>query len=271
MLEIVTDYLAAGLNPQTSIIYTQSSVPEIAELALYLSMVQSKNGLESLPTLKDLIKKEEYVSLGHLSYPVLMAADILGPKATLVPVGLDQSSNVELAAALARKFNNTYGTKLVIPKMGIRKLKVPGLSGGKMGKSESDQSVGMDDDLNTIIAKYSKFGVTDTAKVLKNSPGNPNNCVSVFPVHKILHESQPELLSAIESGCRSGNLGCRLCKEQLAKSLSETLKPFQEKRRELAEKKDFVKEVIHYGGLRVREIVRSTVEEIKDALGIISY
>ncbi len=93
-IAIASDYLAAGLNPERSIIYTQSSVPELAELALYLSMFQSKNQLEDLPTLKDMVRDRRFISMGHLFYPVLMAADILGPRATVIPVGSDQVPNV---------------------------------------------------------------------------------------------------------------------------------------------------------------------------------
>ncbi|KKT16983.1 MAG: Tryptophanyl-tRNA synthetase [Parcubacteria group bacterium GW2011_GWB1_43_6] len=107
LLEIVTDYLAAGLDPEKSVIYAQSSVPEIAELALYLSMLQPLGELQTIPTFKELVRKfPEMVSLGLITYPVLMAADILGPRATLVPVGEDQVPNVELARNLAKRFNN---------------------------------------------------------------------------------------------------------------------------------------------------------------------
>ena len=105
-LAIAADYLAAGLDPERSILYAQSGVPEIAELSLYLAMVQPLGDLQRTPTFKDMVRRfPDNVNLGTISYPVLMAADILGPKATLVPVGDDQRPNVEMARNLAIKFN----------------------------------------------------------------------------------------------------------------------------------------------------------------------
>ncbi len=116
LIEIVKDYIAAGLDPEQSIIYAQSSVPELSELCLYLSMVQPLGELERVPTFKDLVRKNpDNVNLGLITYPVLMAADILGPKATLVPVGEDQVPNVEMARSIARRFNKHFGETFVVP------------------------------------------------------------------------------------------------------------------------------------------------------------
>src|SRR3989304_9473401 len=142
LIEIVKDYIAAGLDPEQSIIYAQSSIPEISELFLYLSMIQQVGELERIPTFKEKIKKNpDNVNLGLLTYPVLMAADILGPKATLVPVGEDQVPNVELARDLAKRFNNRYGKTFPIPEMMHDMVRIPGLDGEKMGKSDADNSI----------------------------------------------------------------------------------------------------------------------------------
>ncbi|MDO8590828.1 MAG: tryptophan--tRNA ligase [bacterium] len=268
-IAIATDYLAAGLNPERSIIYTQSSVPEIAELALYLAMFQSKNQLEDMPTLKDLVRGRSFVSMGHLYYPVLMAADILGPRATVIPVGSDQVPNVELAIGIARKFNGLFGQTFVIPRVGLRTIKVPGLTGDKMGKSEKVSSVSLSDSLETISDKYLRYGVTDAGKRARNDPGDPNNCTSVYPVYKILRENNASL-GLVEKECRSGVRGCRECKLELAKDIDALVEPFRERRTKLSQNKKYVEEVLHFGGMKAREIIEPTVREVREKLGIIS-
>jgi len=270
-LAIATDYLAAGLNPERSVIYSQSSVPEIAELALYLSMVQPKLQLEHLPTVKDLAKdKHSTMYMGHLHYPLLMAADILGPKATLVPVGYDQAPNVELAMSLADKFNRQFGTTFVTPKMSLNKV-VPGLAGGKMGKSNEDSSVLLSDTLDQISEKYLRYGITDKRRSTRSAPGNPSQCVSVYPMYEALLEKRPEEIKIVETECREGSRGCRECKLQLSREIDALLQPFRERRAELSEKQKYVEEVLHYGGLKAREIIQHTLWEVRERLGILSH
>ena len=267
-IAIATDYLAAGINPERSIIYTQSSVPEIAELALYLSMVQNKNRLEDLPTVKDLVRSGESMKMGHLFYPILMAADILGPRATVVPVGSDQIPNVELARELAEKFNRQFGTTFVIPRIGKQHLKVPSLTGGKMGKSDEDSSVSLRDSLEIISDKYLRLGITDKGRKIRTDSGIPDNCVSVYPVYKILYENDQGLLNKVNTECRSGVRGCRECKLELAKSIHELIQPFQERRLDLLKKQKYVKEVLHFGAMKAREIIQPTLMEVREKLGI---
>src|SRR3989344_2151273 len=148
VLEIAKDYLAAGLDPNKSTIYAQSSIPEISELSILLAMVQPLGEIERTPTFKDLVRKNpDNVNLGLVNYPVLMSADILGPQATLVPVGSDQRPNVEVTRNLAKRFNDRYGQTFVIPKMMNEMVKIPGLDGEKMGKSDTDNSI----DINAPI------------------------------------------------------------------------------------------------------------------------
>ena len=157
LVEIVKDYIAAGLDPEQSIIYAQSSVPEIAELCLYFSMIQPLGELERVPTFKDLVRKNpDNVNLGLVIYPVLMAADILGPKATLVPVGEDQVPNVEMARNIANRFNKRFGETLVVPEMMTQMIKVPGLDGAKMGKSEADNAININAPVEEIRDRYLK-------------------------------------------------------------------------------------------------------------------
>lgn len=273
-LAIATDYLAAGLDPERSIIYAQSSVPEIAELSLYLSMFQKQSELEILPTIKGIMEKLEKeklpMTLGLLTYPVLMAADILGPKATLVPVGADQVSHVELASKIAKRFNRRFGPTFVVPRAAGQQLRVPGLSDtGKMAKSDEGTCIFLDDPPEVVREKYVRHAVSDKAKVKRNDPGKPENCPAVYPMYQILCEDKPEVVAEVCEGCKSGKRGCFDCKVELARLVSEMIAPLQERRKEFQSKRKFVLEVLHFGGLKVREIIRPTLELVREKLGII--
>lgn len=272
LIEIAKDYLAAGLNPDRSIIYAQSSIPEIAELSLYLSMIQPLGDLQTIPTFKDLVRKNpDRVNLGLITYPVLMAADILGPKATLVPVGEDQIPNVELARSLARRFNNRFGETFVVPEMMTNMLRVPGLDGGKMGKSEAVNAIDINVSLDSIRSLYLQKGVTDPERKRAKDPGDPyNRCQSVYPVHEILSEEETQTRE-IASRCLSASIGCVDCKNLLVDKISEVLAPFQERRRELDKDDDYVKEILYEGGKKARLLILSTVEAVRDKMGVVCY
>ena len=272
LIEIVKDYIAAGLDPEQSIIYAQSSVPEISELCLYLSMVQPLGDLERIPTFKDLVRKNpNNVNLGIVTYPVLMAADILGPKATLVPVGEDQAPNIELAQSLARKFNRRFGETFVIPEMMTQMVRVPGLDGNKMGKSEGDNTIDINSPISVISDRYLKKGVTDIERKRASDPGDPyNRCQSVYSVHELITDNEVET-RIIATACRTAQIGCRECKYRLIESITKILRPFQEARAELTEKDDYIKEVIHEGGKKARAMICDTTMTVRDKMGIIIY
>lgn len=272
LIEIVKDYLAAGLDPDRSIIYAQSSVPEISELCLYLSMVQPFGDLTRIPTFKDLVRKNpDNVTLGVVTYPVLMAADILGPKATLVPVGEDQVPNVELARDLASKFNAKFGTTFSIPNMMQQMVRVPGLDGNKMGKSESDNAIDINASREEILNRYLKKGVTDVERKHANDPGDPyNRCKSVYSVHELVTAGEIET-RIIANACRTAKIGCKECKHRLVDSIASILEPFQAARAELADKDDMVKEILHEGGKKARAMIRETTLEVREKMGIIVY
>ncbi len=272
LLEMVKDYLAAGLDPEKSIIYAQSSVPEICELMLLLGMLQPLGELQNIPTYKDLVRSNpDRVTHGLISYPVLMAADILGPQATLVPVGSDQIPNVELAKDLARRFNQRYGHTLTVPRMMEEMVKVPGLDGSKMGKSSSRNAIGINDSPVEIRAKYKKFGITDTEKRRKGDKGNPyQRCRSVYPVHQLITPGEDES-HAIADQCLDGEIGCADCKDLLVDSIANVLVPFQERRAELADQDDYVRDVLIEGGKVARSIIGPKVAEVREKMGIVSY
>lgn len=272
VLEIVKDYLAAGLDPERSIIYAQSSIPEIPELSLLLSMIQPLGELERIPTFKDLLRKNsDNVNLGLVSYPVLMAADILGPQATLVPVGEDQVPNVELARNLARRFNDRFGATFTMPEMLTEMVKVPGLDGEKMGKSEANNAIDINSPMSVIHERYMTRGVTDPERKRASDPGDPyNRCRSVYALHELITPGEADGRE-IANACRTARIGCAECKKRLVESIATILEPFQERRAALASRDDYAREVLHEGGKRARKIVKETVEKVRDKMGIVVY
>lgn len=272
LVEIVKDYIAAGLDPERSILYAQSSVPEISELCLYLSMVQPYGDLIRIPTFKDLARKHpDNLNLGIVMYPVLMAADILGPKATLVPVGEDQVPNVEMARNIANKFNARFGDTFAIPDMMTSMVKVPGLDGGKMGKSEGSSAIDINDPIDVIRDRYKRKGVTDPKRIRVTDAGDPyNRCVSVYPVHELITKGEKEDRT-IANACIAAQLSCVECKSKLCDSIAEILVPFQERRKALENQDDYVRDVLHEGGKRAREIIARTVADVRNKMGIVVY
>jgi len=276
LVEMVKDYIAAGLDPEQSIIYAQSSVPEIAELCLFLGMLQPYGDLARTPSFKDMERRyPDDLNHGTFTYPVLMAADILGPKSTLVPVGEDQKPNVEIARELARRFNTRYNRDVFpVPGMLDEMVKVPGLDGGKMGKSDAKNAIGIDMSLDEIQNKY-RAGITDANRVRRDDSGDPDKCLSVYPLHRLVTETEGRDLypaqGAIADQCRNATIGCADCKALLASNIHAILAPFQERRRELEGQEDFVREVLHEGGKKARAIIAPTVEEVADCMGITRY
>ncbi|HYD93548.1 MAG TPA: tryptophan--tRNA ligase [Candidatus Paceibacterota bacterium] len=267
--EIVKDYLAAGLDPERSILYTQSSVPQIAELCLLLSMLQPLGHLQRVPTFKDMVRKHpDRVTLGLISYPVLMAADILGPQADLVPVGQDQVPNVELARDLADQFNRRFGETFTLPKMLPQMIRVPGTDGKKMGKSDGNGF-----DLNATpdeIREAYRRAPTDPGRVRRDDPGTPKNCLTIYPMHELVTPGETTHRT-IANRCRSADISCVDCKSLMAENLSKNLKPFQERRREFADKDELVRDVLAEGGRKAREIFQQTVDTVRVKMGLERY
>ncbi len=271
--EIVKDYLAAGLNPENCTIYAQSSIPELSELSLLLSMLQPLGELQNIPTFKELVRRNpDQVSLGLITYPVLMAADILGPRTTLVPVGSDQVPNVELARDLARRFNDRFGdSTFVIPRMMERMDRVPGLDGEKMGKSDAANAIGMDTPPEQIRRLYLSKGQTDPLRIKRTDPGDPHNrCRGIYPIHSLVTEGEFKSLS-IARKCIAAEISCVECKNLVADSVIRILAPFQERRRELADKDAYVTEILHEGGKKARVAIAETTSILRDKMGIVVY
>ncbi len=261
-IEMVTDWLAAGLDPEKSPIFRQSKIKEHAELFLIFPMLITKARLERNPTLKEQVRdlNIENLAYGHLGYPVLQAADILLYKGEVVPVGEDQLPHIEITREIARKFNTQYSPdKPVFPEPEGRITKfarLPGLDGQRMSKSVGN-TIFLSDEPEVIKQKLRK-AVTDPQKLRRNDPGRPEICL-VFTYHQ---KFNPAEAAQIEKDCRSGALGCVDCKLRCAEKINEFLAPIIARRRKLESNPDFVKDVLNEGEKKAHAIAKSTMEEV---------
>ncbi len=264
--EIVMDYLAIGLDPEKCTIFAQSSVPEVTELSLLLSMVLPANDLLICPTFKEKQETQpQNVNAGLLFYPVLMAADILWPKANLVPVGKDQLPHIYLTQDIARRFNERFGDTFPKPEaLQKEAIRIPGLDGSeKMGKSEGN-TIELVDTPETIRQKIA-VAVTDYARKRRHDPGNPFEC-NLYTIHEYI--SPNDIVKKIREGCRTAAIGCVECKKILSEGIIKLLSPLQERRAKIAANPDLVREVLHKGGLRAREKAQKTVFEVREKMGL---
>lgn len=267
ILQIVADWIAAGLDPSKCTIFVQSDVKEHAEMHLLLSMITPLPWLERVPTYKEQqqqLADRDLNTYGFLGYPVLQAADIVLYGADIVPVGEDQLPHIELTREIVRRFNNLYGPVLVEPASRTTRFpRLPGTDGRKMSKSYGN-SIDLADAPESMTAKISKM-MTDPARARRYDPGNPDVC-PVFALHKAF---TPEgRVGEIDRGCRSASLGCVDCKADLASRLRERFAPFQEKRRALLEKPDTVRDVLADGARRARAVASRTLDAARSAMGL---
>lgn len=287
---MVLDFMAAGLDVEADnvLLYAQSSVPEIAELTWIFACLTASgrlSGMSHFAEKRDSLKAgTESATLGLLGYPVLMAADILGPKAAIVPVGEDQHQHVELARDLAKRFNALFDVPGFFPVPDLRErgsIRVPSLTGrGKMSKNQPTGCVFIGDDAQTARRKIFKTDkrLTDpvTGELLAeprigDEPGDPEQC-RVFRLHQQtgLVESN---LTEVESGCRAGTLRCGDCKVFLAEHVEAALAPIRARRRELDAGGGIAlaNDVLREHGLRARALIAPTVNEVKNIVGIPGY
>ncbi|MFC2018165.1 tryptophan--tRNA ligase [Chloroflexota bacterium] len=265
--DMILDWLAAGLNPDKSIIFVQSYVPEVMELHTLLSMVTPLSWLMRVPTFKEKVKTQpQNVNYGLLGYPVLQTADIILYKAEVVPVGEDQLPHLELAREITRRFNHLFGDTFPEPQAKLTQVPIiVGLDGvQKMSKS-------LDNDIELATSpeetlKRIKTAFTDPARKLRSDPGNPKIC-NVYSLHGAFGSPK---LEEIATECRSAAIGCVDCKKLLAREINETLEPFRERRSELAAKPDYIREVLADGARRAQDIARETMKEVKEKMALIS-
>ena len=264
--EVVMDYLAAGLDPQKSIIFFQADVPEHTELAFYLSSVVSIARMQHLPTFKDKVKQYPHnVTMALLNYPILMAADILAYKAGFVPAGVDQEPHLEVAREIARKMNSQYNLNFPEPKRFSTKSEyILSLTGdGKMSKSVVGSYISLMDNLDEIRNRLAHVP-TDTGKgkIIPTARGIASllQLVGIFQGKEKFEEYEKNYLN---KGIRYKDL-----KEELAQAIFEKLQPIQARRAELVNNPKQVDAVIADGAKRARAIARQTVDEVKAKLGL---
>ncbi|MBI5216359.1 MAG: tryptophan--tRNA ligase [Ignavibacteriae bacterium] len=263
-LDMVIDWLAAGIDPVKSPIFRQSQIKEHTELHLIFSMLITSARLERNPTLKDQVRdlNIENVIYGHLGYPVLQAADILLYKGDVVPVGEDQVPHIEITREIARKFNTQWGNVFPEPEAKLTKFaRLPGLD-GNMKMSKSAGNTILLSDSPDEIKKRLRTAVTDTQKVRKGDPGRPEVCL-VFTYHQKFNPSEvPE----IEQYCKSGVLGCFDCKMNCATKIAEALAPMREKRTHYESHLGQVKEILSDGETRGKHIAQQTMAEVHQVM-----
>lgn len=268
--EMVLDYLACGIDPQKSTIYLQSATPAVYEMNLIFEMLISINRLTGLPSLKEMARNAhmdpESIPFGLIGYPVLQTADILMPKAHLVPVGKDNEAHIELARDIARRFNMIYGEVFPMPEVLLSET--PVLVGtdnkGKMSKSAGN-AIYLSDDAKIVEKKVTGM-YTDPKRISADVPGtvegNP-----IFIYHDIFNPDRAEV-EDLKTRYREGKVGDVEVKQKLIKALNAFLDPIRERRRHLAEDKGLVERVIYEGTMKMIEISNATLKEMRSAMGL---
>jgi tryptophanyl-tRNA synthetase len=266
--EMVLDLLALGIDPERSLLFLQSMVPEHTELAWVLSNVTGHGDLERMTQFKDKSASQpDHVNVGLFLYPVLQSADILLYKAALVPVGADQVQHVELTRRIARSFNHRFGHTFPEPEPALTSLpKLLGLDGKqKMSKSlDNHIPLSLFADPKKLRKRLAKFA-TDPQRVTREDPGDPDVC-NIFTMHKAV--SSPADLAWVREGCTTAGIGCADCKARLADNLDAHFAPYVAKRAELAGKPNVVADVLHAGAGKARAIAGETMREVREKLGL---
>jgi tryptophanyl-tRNA synthetase len=268
-IEVLMDWLAAGLDPERCTIFVQSRVQQHAELHLLLSMITPLGWLERVPTYKEQqenITGKDLSTYGFLGYPLLMSADILMYKGDFVPVGEDQVPHVELTREIARRFNGFYQFrgKDVFPEpqaLLTPEPKLPGTDGRKMSKSYGNTILLTDPE--PVVRQKLKTMVTDPARVRRTDPGNPDVC-PVGDLHKLF--SDKETNAKVDTGCRSAGIGCIECKGWAADSLLKILTPLQEQRKKYEQNPRLAWDILENGSEKAGKVATATMEEVRDAM-----
>jgi tryptophanyl-tRNA synthetase len=266
-LESATVMLAAGVDPERSIIFVQSHVPEVMELAEYFAMLTPLSVLTRVPTFKEKVRQQpENVNAGLLGYPVLMAADILLYKAAVVPIGIDQEPHLELTREVARKFNNRFGD--TFPEPASKHTETP-LIRGLDGQGKMSKSMGNAIPLTATAEETTALvrgAVTDPQRARRTDPGRPEIC-NVYALHQVF---APERAPQIYEQCTTAAIGCVDCKMLLAGSVNDHFAEFRAKHAELRAKPDYVRSVLREGAERAGAIARETMAEVRDRIGLMA-
>ncbi len=266
---LVLDCLSAGIDPAKSTIFLQSAVHETYELALLFGNLVTVPRLVRVPSIKEMARAamidEDTIPFGLLGYPVLQAADILLPRAHLVPVGKDNQAHVEVAREIARRFNGLYGEVFPIPDDLVEGDALPGTDGqAKMSKSLGN-TIFLSDDAKTVVKKVHSM-YTDPKRIRADIPGT----VEGNPVFTYLDHFDPDkaLVAELKMRYRAGTVGDVEVKDHLASSLNAFLDPLRERAAYYASQSGLVDEIIYQGTMRYREIAAGTLRDVKKAMGL---
>ena len=267
-LNMVIDWLAAGLDPDKSTLFVQSAVKEHAELFLLLSMITPLAWLQRNPTYKEMqaeLSSKDLSTFGFLGYPVLQAADIIMYKAYGVPVGVDQLPHIELTREIARRFNYLYQKEVFpVPEPLLTSVpKLLGIDGRKMSKSY-DNAIYLSDRGKELHRKIASM-FTDPQRIRKTDPGNPEIC-NVFTFHG-LYSPAPDV-AEINRECRVAGIGCTDCKKMLAARVEEALAPVHERMDYYQRNVKEIQEMIQKGNDQAAGIARQTMAEVRKAVKI---
>ena len=262
-LELAADWLAAGLDPERSVLFVQSMVPEHAELHLLLSMLTPRNWLGRVSVSKG-AEGGDLSTYGVLGHAVLQTADILLYRADLVPVGEDQLSDLEMSREITRRFNSIYDEVFPLPKgLFSATPRVPGLD-GRMMSSSYGNTIDLGDTPEEIRRKCDSMA-TDRTRLARTDPGHPEAC-NLFDLHRLV--SSEALRSKVSQECRLARIGCPDDKKLIAEQLISYLEPIRERRQELISRPDTLYEILRQGSRRARERARETMESVRSAMGL---
>lgn len=262
-LEVAKDYLALGLDPQKTVFWRQSDVPEVTELAWILSCVTPMGLLQRCTSYKDKVAQGLSPNHGLFAYPVLQAADILMFDSNLVPVGADQKQHIEVTRDIAVKFNTQYGQIFVIPEEQILEsvAVVPGIDGRKMSKSYNN-TIEIFESESSMRKKVMRI-VTDSTPV--EEPKDPDKC-AVFALLRLVADEAE--LTEWEQKYRRGGVGYGTVKQRVAELLCAYFRPYRQKRQELDQNSDYVEQVLTQGAQRARAVAAETMQRVRDAVGL---
>ncbi len=265
ILGLATDLVACGLDPAKTALFVQSDVREHAELAWYLSTVTPMGDLQRMTQFKEKSDEKDFVSAALFTYPVLMSADILLYKATVVPVGEDQLQHLELARETARRWNHRFGKVFREPKPRLSSApRIMGLDGvTKMSKSKNN-SIALFDPPDVFWKKL-KGAFTDPQRLRLSDPGRPEVC-NIFTMHKAV--SPESTVAEVVTNCTGAKWGCVECKKVMFDNFDKELVPLRARREELLQKPEQVRSVLVEGAAKARSLAASTMAEVRDAMGL---
>ncbi len=268
VLDVVMDWLACGLNPEKSVIYVQSLVPEIAELNIYLGMITPQNWVERDPCLKDMAKilkskdgQGSQINYGLMGYPVLMSSDIMMFNSNFVPVGIDQVAHIEITRDIVRRFNNLYGEEFFNePKPLLNHCSlICGLDGNKMGKSFNNDIKISDTAEDT--AKKIMTAITDRSRLRKDDLGHPDECEVAFKYWEIF--GTEDEIQTVRCECEKGLRGCAQCKRQLGEKVNQTMAQIRERRKYYEEHPEIVEQIIKDGSEKARIKAQEVLKDVR--------